>query len=160
MNFRTQYGGHERVISNPGSPVRPVFSPVYDKNGVIDLEQTGQENLYDYIQSHKDSVDIHKILKRFESGDVSAFSRVQGFYGDFTEVPRTYAEALNSIIQAEQYFNSLPVDTRAKFNHSFSQFLAQTGSDSWMLSMGFTKPQSDSQPDPQPDSQPDSQFNT
>lgn len=137
MSFRTQFQPHDRVIANPGSRIKPVYSPVYDENGVLDLEQTGSENLYDYIQSHKDSVDIHKILQRFESGDVTALQKVQGMYGDFTEVPKTYAEALNAVISAETTFNSLPVETRAKFNHSFSQFLAQTGTEQWMSAMGF-----------------------
>lgn len=137
MQFRTQFQSHDRVNANVGSRVKPVYSPVYDKNGVIDLEQTGSENLYDYIQSHKDSVDIHKILQRFENGDTVALAKVQGMYGDFTEVPRTYAEALNAIISAEQTFNSLPVETRAKFNHSFSQFLAQSGTVAWAEALGF-----------------------
>lgn len=137
MEFRTQFQPHSRVLARTGSRIKPVYSPVYDENGVIDLEQTGSENLYDYIQSHKDSVDIHKILQRFESGDVNALSRVQGFYGDFTEVPKTYAEALNAVISAETTFNSLPVETRAKFNHSFSQFLAQTGTAAWLEAMGI-----------------------
>ncbi len=138
MEFRTQFMSHERVVARPGSRVKPVYSPVYDANGVLDLEQTGQENLYDYIQSHKDSVDIHKILQRFENGDVAALAKVQGMYGDFTDVPRTYAEALNAVISAETTFNGLPVEVRAKFNHSFSQFLAQAGSPQWLAAMGIT----------------------
>lgn len=134
--FRTQFTERVRVFSERGSGIKPVYAPVYDANGVLDLEQTGQENLYDYIQSHKDSVDIHKILQRFENGDVNALAKVQGMYGDFTEVPRTYAEALNAVISAEQTFSSLPVEIRAKFNHSFSQFLAQTGSSQWLEAMG------------------------
>lgn len=138
MRFRTQYDVHDRVPSQLGSRVKSVYSPVFDKNGVIDLEETGKENLYDYIQSHKDSVDIHKILDRFAQGDVQALSRVQGLSGDFTDMPKTYAEALNAVISAEQTFNSLPVDTRAKFGHSFSQFLAQTGTPAWLSAMGIS----------------------
>uniref|UniRef100_A0AAU8B8I1 Internal scaffolding protein n=1 Tax=Dulem virus 104 TaxID=3145581 RepID=A0AAU8B8I1_9VIRU len=137
MDFRTQFQPHDRVKANPGSAIKPVYSPIYDDNGVLDLEQTGQENLYDYIQSHKDSVDIHKILQRFQNGDVTALTKVQGMFGDFTEMPRTYAEALNSVIQAEHTFNSLPVETRAKFNHSFSQFLAKTGTEDWLSALGY-----------------------
>lgn len=137
MEFRTQFQSRERVFASPGSRIKPVYSPVYDDNGVLDLEQTGQENLYDYIQSHKDSVDIHKILQKFENGDVTVLSKVQGVYGDFTQLPATYAEALNAVISAEQTFNSLPVETRAKFNHSFSQFLAKSGSPEWLAAMGI-----------------------
>ena len=135
MNFRTQFQERKRVYAVRGSREKIVYSPVYDENGVLDLEPTGRENLYDYIQSHKDSVDIHKILQRFQQGDVSALTRVQGMYGDFTEMPKTYAEALNTVMSAEQQFNSLPVETRAKFGHSFSQWLAQLGSPQWLAAM-------------------------
>ena len=135
MEFRTQFQERRRVHAVCGSREKIVYSPVYDENGVLDLEPTGRENLYDYIQSHKDSVDIHKILQRFQQGDVSALTRVQGMYGDFTEMPKTYAEALNTVMSAEQQFNSLPVETRAKFGHSFSQWLAQLGSPQWLSAM-------------------------
>lgn len=135
MEFRTQFQERKRVRAVCGSREKIVYSPVYDENGVLDLEPTGKENLYDYIQSHKDSVDIHKILQRFQQGDVSALTRVQGMYGDFTEMPKTYAEALNTMISAEQQFNSLPVETRAKFGHSFSQWLSQLGSPQWLQAM-------------------------
>lgn len=135
--FRTAHVPHDRVYSCAGSRIRPIYSPVFDKNGVMELEQTGQEDLYEYIQSHKDSVDIHMILKRFEQGDVSVLSRVQGAYGDFTQMPTTYAEALNAMISAENYFNSLPVEARAKFGHSFQQFLALMDKPEWLEKMGL-----------------------
>lgn len=135
--FHTQYERHDRKFSNVGSRVRPIYSPVYDKAGVLDLEETGCENLYESIQSHRDSVDIHKILDRFQNGDVTALNAVQGKFGDFTSLPKTYAEALNSVISAENTFNSLPVETRAKFNHSFSQFLASVGSPEWLTAMNI-----------------------
>lgn len=135
--FRTAHVPHDRVHSCAGSRIRPIYAPVFDKHGVMDLEQTGQEDIYEYIQSHKDSVDIHMILKRFEQGDVSVLSRVQGTYGDFTQMPTTYAEALNAMISAENYFNSLPVETRAKFGHSFQQFLAQMDKPEWLDKIGI-----------------------
>lgn len=135
--FRTQHERHERYISNTGSRLKPIFSPVFDKHGVMELEEVGTENLYDSIQSHKDSVDIHMIMKRFENGDVSVLSRVQGSYGDFTEFPSTYAEALNAMISAENYFNSLPVDVRSNFGHSFQQFLASMDKPDFLKKMGI-----------------------
>lgn len=122
--FRTQYNDHDRVISDAGNPEHILYSPVFDKHGNMELVESGRENIYDFIQSHKDSVDIHMILKKFEAGDIDVLSRVQGAYGDFTAMPKTYAEALNAVISAENYFNSLPVDVRAKYDHSFEKFLA------------------------------------
>lgn len=137
MKFRSQYDAHERVFQPEGSPVKTLYGPVFDKQGHMSLQVTGEENLYDYIQSHADSVDIHVILKQFEQGDVSVLSRVQGAYGDFTQMPKTFAEALNTLIAAEQYFNSLPVETRAQFGHNFNQFIASMDQSDFTTRMGI-----------------------
>lgn len=123
--FRTQFDAHDRVHSGHGDPVKILYTPEFDKHGVMNLVESGRENLYDFIQSHADSVDIHVILKRFQDGDASVLSRVQGVYGDFTQMPKTYAEMLNSLIAAENAFNALPVDERAKYGHSFQRWLSE-----------------------------------
>lgn len=124
MRFVTQYDNHDRVFSDSGSREKIIYSPIFDKKGVMSLEPCGKENLYDFIQSHAESVDIHVLLRRYNDGDVSALSRMQGAYGDFTTMPQTFADALNTMISAENTFNSLPVETRAQFGHSFQRFLA------------------------------------
>lgn len=121
--FRTQFE-RVRVCSNVGSPVHILYSPVVDKSGNFTLSESGRENIYEFIQSHKDSVDIHVLMQRFENGDASVFSRVQGSYGDFTNLPKSFAEMLNVIIAGQSYFDSLPVEERAKYDHSFEKFIA------------------------------------
>ena len=127
MKFRTQFE-REPVKSNVGSREKITYGASYDEDGRIVLEEKGRENLYDYIQSHRDSCDIHVLLKRYANGEVDVLSQVQGSYGDFTEMPKTYAELLNKINEGETFFNSLPVETRAKFGHSFTQFMASLDS--------------------------------
>ena len=122
--FQTQFETRARVFSNPGSRVKPVYEAKIDSNGVIDLVETGSENLYDYIQSFKDSTDINTIVKRYAAGDVDVLSKKQGVYGDFTELPNTYAEMLNIVISGENMFNNLPVEVRAKFHHSFREWMS------------------------------------
>lgn len=155
VSFSTQYDKHLRVYAEPGSGVKEIFSPYYTEEGILELEVTGKENLYEYIQSHKDSVDIHVILQRFvDSGDPSVLQRVQGFSFDATDMPKTYAEALNAMISAENYFNSLPVETRAQFGHSFQQFLASMDKPGFVSKLGFVAdivPQ-DPNPNPNPNS--------
>lgn len=136
MNFRTQYQPRERVVANPGQREKVLWSPVFDKDGGFELKESGREDLYASIQSHAQSVDIHVILERFARGDVSALSKVQGTYGDFTTVPKTYAELLNSVIQGEQYFLSLPVEVRARFGHDFNKWLVSMDDmPSWLEKM-------------------------
>lgn len=136
--FKSHFDEHERVPQNLGDPVKIIYSPVFDKEGNLELQPSGKENLYDFIQSHAESVDIHVILERFARGDISALSKVQGTYGDFTTIPKTYADLLNAVIQGEAYFMSLPVETRAKFDHDFHKWMA--GMDdmpSWLAAMGL-----------------------
>lgn len=54
-----------------------------------------------------------------------------------TDFPKNMADALNRINQAEEMFKALPLETRQKFDCSFEQFLAQSGSDDWLSKMGF-----------------------
>ncbi len=136
-NFDNRYRKPVRFYSEAGDPVKVLYSPEFDKNGVMTLKESGRENLYDFIQSHKDSVDIHKIMQRFEEGDVNALSKVQGQFGDFSQFPKTYAEMLNQIIEGENAFNGLPLEVREKFGFSFQQWLASAGSDEWKSKMGF-----------------------
>lgn len=134
--FKTQFEDHTSPFQEPGSPIRIIYTPVFDKQGRMTLEESGKEDLYGYIQSHADSVDISVILTRYQQGDVSALSRIQGTYGDFTQMPKTFAEALNTLIAAESYFNSLPVDVRAKFDHDFNQFIASFDSPEVLKKLG------------------------
>ncbi len=122
--FKTQYDARGRFMSNPGNPIKQLYSGSYNERGQVELKEDGTEDLYAFIQSFAESTDIHAILRRFENGEVDVLEKVQGFYGDVTEMPRTYAEALQRIADSEKVFMSLPVEVRAKFNHSFSEFLS------------------------------------
>lgn len=122
--FKTQYDARDRISSHPGNPIKQLFSGSYNERGQVELKEDGTEDLYAFIQSFAESTDIHSILQRYQNGEVDVLEKVQGFYGDITEMPHTYAEALQRIADSEKVFMSLPVDVRAKFGHSFSEFLA------------------------------------
>ena len=114
------------------------------------LKESGKEDLYAFIQSHKDSVDLHKIMDRFNAGDTAALQKVQGMFGDFSQMPQTYAGLLNHMIEAEQTFMSLPLETREKFGQSFHAWLAQAGSESWLEAMGMVTPPASQNPAGEP----------
>ena len=145
--FKTQYDARDRIQSHPGNPIKQLFAGSYNERGQVELKEDGTEDLYAYIQSFAESTDIHAILRRFENGEVDVLEKVQGFYGDITEMPRTYAEALQRIADSEKIFMSLPVDVRAKFGHSFSEFLSASQDADFLDRMGL-KP--DEQPEPVP----------
>lgn len=122
--FNTQYDARDRIMSNPGNSIKQLYSGFYNERGQVELKEDGTEDIYAYIQSFAESTDIHSILRRYQNGEVDVLEKVQGFYGDITEMPHTYAEALQRIADSEKVFMSLPVEVRAKFGHSFSEFLA------------------------------------
>lgn len=140
MAFMTQYDKRGRFTTSPGSPIHKTYGGHYDEKGRVVLQETGQENIYDFIQSHAESCDIHVLMKRFQNGDVSALSSRQGFYGDVLDFPKTYAEALNHMHEMESQFMELPVEVRAKFNHSFQEFLASSGEPDFMEKLGWSQP--------------------
>lgn len=145
LGFSTQFRPRTRFISNGGQRERILYQPMFDEDGVMDLVEAGREDLYDFIQSHADSVDIHVLLARFQNGDVDALSRVQGAYGDFTNMPTSYAELLNKVNEGQSFFNSLPVDIRAKFHHNFAEFMAGMDKPDFLDKLGI-KPERE--PDP------------
>lgn len=102
----------------------PTYGEEIDKDGKVHVVETGKTNLYEKIQASKDETLVYNILDRFNAGDVSVLQKNQGYYGDFTDMPKTLAEAQQLLITAENYFNSLPLEVRKEFNHSFSEFLA------------------------------------
>lgn len=124
LKFPTVYDKTARVHCNPGNPMKKLFKPKVHEDGILELVDAGQESLYDYIQSWKDSTDINVLLARYANGDVDALSKVQGAYGDFTQFPSTYAEMLNRVEQGKHMFAGLPLEIREKYNHDFSQFIA------------------------------------
>lgn len=137
MEFKTQYDARDRVFTDPGSPEHITYAGHYDEKGRVVLEESGRENIYDFIQSHAESCDIHVLMKRYQNGDVDALSQKQGFYGDFLDFPKTYAEALNHMNEMERQFMALPVETREKFGNSFTEFLAASAEPDFLDRLGI-----------------------
>ncbi len=134
--FKTQYDARDRISSNPGSPIKQLYSGFYNDRGQVELKEDGTEDIYAFIQSFAESTDINSIIARYQNGEVDVLEKVQGFYGDITEMPKTYAEALQRISDSEKVFFSLPLDVRAKFGHSFSEFLAASQEDDFLERLG------------------------
>ncbi len=150
LAFKTQYDARDRIQSNPGNPIKQLYAGSYNERGQVELREDGTEDLYAFIQSFAESTDIHSILRRFENGEVDVLEKVQGFYGDVTEMPKTYAEALQRIADSEKVFMSLPVDVRAKFGHSFSEFLAASNDADFLERLGV-QVETPVTPEPEPE---------
>lgn len=136
LKFKTQYD-RVRVHSKPGSGIKKKYRAEVLKNGDIELVEDGEINLYELIQADKDSCDINVLLKQYALGDASALAKRQGTYGDFTQMPKNFAEMLNKVIEGEKLFESLPVETKNKFDNSLNQFIATAGDESWFAKLGI-----------------------
>lgn len=118
-------------VSDPGDPIQIVYSPTVNEDGTIDLVETGKIDLDAQIQSYKESTDIRTILARCAEGDMSGLNVRTPLYGDFTKMPKTYAEALQLKIDADNLFYSLPPEIRQKFDNDTNKFFAQSGTQEW-----------------------------
>lgn len=126
--------------SNPGDPIHEIYGEVVDVDGSIKLVPIAYENTDDIIASQADSTDIHTIIARFRAGDLGALNQRKGIYGDFTEAPKTYAEALQMQIDGKRAFDKLPVELKKKFDNDYHKFLASAGSDEWLEKLEAVMP--------------------
>lgn len=113
-----------RFISNAGDPLHKVQHGIVLEDGTIKLVVDRIEDTDAIIDSYRESTDINNIMARIQAGDVSLLNQKQGFYGDFTEFPKTYAEMLDLMHRGEEFFNKLPVEVKEKYNNDFNQFFA------------------------------------
>lgn len=149
MKFKSFYMNKpDKTPTNPGHGMEPVYKLMTNEQGRRELQIVGEKDLYAEIQAAKDSCDINLILERFSRGDESALSRLQGVYGDFTEMPTTLAELQQRVLDAEILFNSLPLETRAQFDYDPGVFFNSIGSDKFYTAMGM---ESDFAPDVSPE---------
>lgn len=73
-------------------------------------------------QSHKEDADINVIVKRFKSSGMVPQKRLPPEFGDFTGVV-SYQDAQNRIRAAQEAFDALPWQVRARFNNSPGAFV-------------------------------------
>ena len=66
--------------------------------------ETGEVvNVYDRIQADYPSTDINILMERFALGETEAINIKDGFYGDVTTMPKTYAELFQRFEDAKQF---------------------------------------------------------
>ena len=104
-----------------------VEKPTYTANEDGLPVESGTVNLYDEIQSHRQSVELSTLLQRYAQGDVTALNQVEGLYADVVDMPSTYAELFNRVRDAENSFNALPEDVRSLFDNSPVSFWQSIG---------------------------------
>lgn len=76
-------------------------------------------------QSFMTDCDVNNIMKRFErTGVIEHVNKFNGDYGDFTDLPSDYHEAMNQVREADEMFLTLPAKVRETFANDPGRFLA------------------------------------
>lgn len=136
--FRTMYDRKQLkpVKACPGSGTKIEYQ-LRIKGSVEILEPVGKSSLYDYIQSHADSVDIHKILERCAlMDDYSILNRMPANFMDVTEMPKSLAEAYSMVEDARKMFERMPTSVKESYDNNFVEFIQDIGSEKFVKVVG------------------------
>lgn len=108
-------------------------------DGRIEIQPAGKENIQDKIESYRDQTDMSYIIKQIALGNNDVLVKSVGQYGDFTQMPKTMAEAMQLQIDAEKEFYKLSPEIRNRFENDFRQWLVSAGSPEWIEKMDIIK---------------------
>lgn len=101
-----------RFISDPGSSIKILYDPVLNEDQTITLVATGKVDIQEEIDSFAESVALETLINRFVNGENDALNRYKTMYLDLTQFPKTYADAMQSMVNAERGFDALPTDLK------------------------------------------------
>lgn len=137
----------------------PKFKTSYSAMPRVQFETVGPSLTR---QESKQECDINRIMQRFEkTGVLEHRNRFEGAYGDFIDAPQSYHEAVNSVLEAQDMFMSLPAKVRKRFGNDPAEFVDFVGDPSnreEMAKMGLLKPVPASdvvEPTPKPKAPPE-----
>lgn len=133
-------------VTSSGHQYHIIYSPVVLSDGSIELVESGKDDIQEMIQSFKSQTDMSYILQRMAVGDTSVLNQRTPMYGDFTQMPKTYAEALQLVIDREKQFMELPVNVRNQFDNDFKKWFATSGSEEWFKKMDSVIPKEKKEP--------------
>lgn len=96
------------------------------------------------VPDFKDDCDTNVILSRYvNTGVLTHTNPAQPMYGDFSEVPQDYGEALRLIESSKEKFDALPSDVREKFDsnpYNLIKFLGDEKNRDEAVKLGLVKP--------------------
>lgn len=124
MKFRTIYGDHNKSVTEAGNPIQIEYELVIDEQGREELKPSGETDLQEYIQSHRDSVDFNLIIQRYQAGDIDALERIKGIYADVSGLPTSLSEIMNLNNRGKMEFDKLPVEIKQLYGNNYMEFLA------------------------------------
>ena len=131
MDFPTQYTKETKeFISEAGLPYLQDYEYTLDKEGhKLLTKKDSVTDIYSMIQAEKDSCDINVLMQRFALGDTEALNIRTGYFLDTRNMPTNIHEVFAMGLEAEQYFEGLPVELKETFDNSASVFFTEMNED-------------------------------
>lgn len=130
MKFRNQFTNDSNVfVSNPGSKIVADYGLITAEDGSTAVGVIGEKNLDAIIQSNKDTGNVALLVAKYNAGDEEALNRVRGVYGDFRNMPTTYAEMVSRLNECRAVFEALPVDIKEQFDNNPDVFWSEYGTE-------------------------------
>lgn len=149
LKFRNQYSSDSHVfISNPGSKIVADYGIITAEDGSTAVGVIGEKNLDAIIQSNKDTGNVALLVAKYNAGDEEALNRVRGVYGDFRNMPTTYAEMVSRLNECRAVFEALPVDIKEQFDNNPDVFWSEYGTERFNnIVTGSPEQSADNEPD-------------
>lgn len=108
-----------------------------DFDGTVKLKESGRVDIQAQINSHAGETDMAVIVNRLMMGDTSVLTTKKPMYGDFTQFPRTYAEAFDLVNRSEQAFERLSPDIKVKYDNDVQKWFSSIGTEPWLSDLGL-----------------------
>lgn len=153
MKFFTRSCVPERIPSPRGTLTVPEYQ-LRNVRGKEQLVQIGEKPLAEAIKAASDGISIADKLARWRHGDESALGTPGGSYGDFTQLPKTLAEAQQFAINAQSTFEALPLEIRSAYGHNLGDFLNAVESGEYQKRFGKAPVKAEPTPAPSPTPSP------
>lgn len=115
--FIKAFSENKKHFSPTGSRIATKFGWT-SKGGILEWINKGDTNLYEFIQSHRESVELSHILQRYKDGDATVLQKVEGMYIDSTLLPKTPGELYEKVEASTEVFNNLPVEVKNEFGNN------------------------------------------
>lgn len=130
MKFRNQFTADSNVfVSNPGSKIVADYGLVTAEDGSTSVGVIGEKNLDAIIQSNKDTGNVALLVAKYNAGDTDALNKVRGVFGDFRNMPTTYAQMVSRLNECRAVFEALPVDIKEQFDNNPDVFWSEYGTE-------------------------------
>ena len=135
----------ELMLEKHGIESLPRFRQPYDGLDAFYSDMTAVHNTEPSLtkQEFSDQCDPNKLVDRHNRGlDISMHLTSTPIFGDFTQVPESYHEAVTIVAQAKQSFMQLDADIRKQFDNDpakFVDFVSNPENGEALQKMGLAK---------------------